>query len=267
MNGGSMLDASASTGSRSVTRALRLLVALGASEVPVSLSELSRATGLAKSTVHLLLTSMRAEGFVVQDESNGRYGLGLVALRLGARALASDPLVAALAPGMQRLAEESGEAVSLGIRVDRSVVFVKRFETQHRLSTNIVAGSSMPLYASASGKCLLAAMNPSEVSALYPDERLPSQSTNTIRHRSRLLEEIAKVRADGFASNTDEWLDGVSAVAAPVLLGDEVVAALSIAGPTMRFRAAEWLDHLVALAGSSWTQGVEAEHVTQKASA
>jgi IclR family acetate operon transcriptional repressor len=245
------MDDGSATGSRSVLRALRLLVTLSAADGPVSLSDLARSTGLAKSTVHHLLATLRAEGFVVQDPTNDRYQLGLMAAQLGARALATEPLVAALSPGMHRLAAASGEAVSLGIRVDRSVVFVKRYETMHRLSTNITVGSSMPLYASASGKCLLASMGPEEIIALYPEDELPSQSTRTIRQRSRLLEEVDEVRRVGFARNTDEWLDGVSAVAAPVRLGDEVVAALSIAGPTMRFRAQEWLDDLLVLVGAS----------------
>jgi DNA-binding IclR family transcriptional regulator len=105
----------------------------------------------------------------------------------------------------------------------------------------------MPLHASASGKCLLSGMERAEILALYPDEELPSQSTNTIRDREGLLREVAGVLQGGYAFNTDEWLDGVSAAAVPVRFGDQVVAALSIAGPTTRFRARDWLDDLFEL--------------------
>lgn len=233
--------------SRSVERALTVLLALAEHRSPMGISELTRRTGIPKSTVHLSLQTMRRFGFVEQEEGTDRYLLGLQAAQIGVQALDSSPVAGALAPGMKRLAERSGEAVSLGIRVERSVVFVKRFETSFRLGTSITVGSRMPLHASASGKCLLAGMDADEIRSLYPDEELPSQSPNTIRDRTGLFREIEAVRERGYAFNTDEWLDGVSAAAVPVRFGDEVAAALSIAGPTTRFRARDWLDDLLEL--------------------
>lgn len=127
------------------------------------LCALLRSTSLARSTVHVLLAGMRAVGLVVEEEAHDRYRLGLMAVQLGARALASEPLVAPLSPGMQQLAEEPGGTVSLSIRIDRSVVFVKRCEPRHHLCTNITVGSPMPLCAVASpvriGDAVLAALS------------------------------------------------------------------------------------------------------------
>ena len=225
----------------------------------MGISELARRTGIPKSTVHLGLQTMRRFGFIEQEDGSDRYLLGLQAAQIGVQALESSPVAAALAPGMKRLAERSSEAVSLGVRVERSVVFVKRFETSFKLGTSITVGSHMPLHASASGKCLLSGMEQAEIVSLYPEEELPSQSTNTIRERGGLLREIAAVRQGGYASNMDEWLDGVSAAAVPVRFGDQVVAALSIAGPTTRFCARDWLDDLFALIS---LPGVEQRPIT-----
>lgn len=227
--------------SRSVERALTLLLAVAQHREPIGVSELARQTELSKSTVHLSLQTMRQFGFVEQEDGSDRYLLGLQAAQLGAQALDISPVVSWVAPGMRRLAERSGEAVSLGIRADRAVVFVKRYETSHRLGTSITVGSQMPMHASASGKCLLSGLSDQEIEELYPDDELPSQSTNTIRDRSALFEELDEVRARGHAFNTDEFVDGISAAAVPVHLGDRVVAALSIAGPTTRFQAEDWL--------------------------
>jgi DNA-binding IclR family transcriptional regulator len=124
---------------------------------------------------------------------------------------------------------------------------VKRYETAYRLGTSITVGSRMPLHASASGKCLLAGLSEAEIAEIYPDEELPFQSTNTIGDRTALFAEMREVRARGYAFNTDEFLDGVSALAVPVRLGDKVVASLSIAGPTTRFRASDWVEDLRGL--------------------
>jgi DNA-binding IclR family transcriptional regulator len=233
--------------SRSVERALAVLCAVAEQSAPVGVSDLARRTGLPKSTVHLSLQTLRHTGFVQQDPDSDRYVLGLQAALLGVHAVERSSIASALGPAMQDLAARSSEAVSLGVRSDRSVVFVKRYETSHVLRTSIRTGTRMPLHASASGKCLLGGMSDAEIVELYPDEQLPAQATRTIRDRTTLLAELEQVRARGYAHSHDEFLDGVSGVAVPVRLGDHVVAALSLAGPTERLRTEDWVADLQAI--------------------
>jgi DNA-binding IclR family transcriptional regulator len=240
--------ASAGKRSRSVERAFAILCVLAERSDPMGVSEIARRTGLPKSTVHLGLQTMRTLGFVEQEPDGDRYGLGLQAAQLGVQALDHSRLVRYLRPRMEQLAHESGEAVSLGIRQNRSVVFIERYETLHVLSTSIRVGLPMPLHALATGKVLLAALTDDEVREIYPDEELPEQSEKTIRTLTALFEELAQVRERGYAHNHDELYDGVSAAAVPVRLGNHVVAALSIAGPTSRFRAGDWITQLLEYA-------------------
>ncbi len=233
--------------SRSVERAIAVLCALAERAESVSLSELARRTGLPKSTVHLALQTMRDFGFVEQDVDSDRYMLGLAAAQLGAAALNQSRLVAVMAPAMQELATRSKEAVSLGIQADHDVLFIKRVETSHVLRTSIREGSRMPLHASASGKCLLAGMPDAEIDRLYPADPLPESASRTIRTRAELKREVDQVRDRGYATNSDEFLDGVTGAAVPVKLGQATVASLSLAGPTGRVRAEEWVDDLLAI--------------------
>jgi DNA-binding IclR family transcriptional regulator len=230
--------------SRSVERALAVLCALARSDGPVGISEIARQTGFSKSTVHLSVQTMRAAGFVEHEIDSNRYVLGLGAAQLGAAALDQTRLVDMLAPAMKDLADRSREAVSLGLRADSEVIFVKRFETSHVLRTSIREGTRMPLHASASGKALLLGLSADELLSLYPSEQLPKQASNTLNARSELLEELEIVRKRGYSTSHDEFVDGVSGAAVPVTLGSRVVASLSIAGPTARFRADEWIDDL-----------------------
>lgn len=224
-----------------------MLCTIAAADEPVGVSEIARRTGVSKSTVHLSIQTMRVAGFVEQDEPSGRYVLGLAAAQLGAAALGQSRLIAAVAGPMRELAERSSEAVSLGVRSGDEVVFIKRYETSHVLRTSIREGTRMPLHASASGKCILVGLSDEEILRLYPDEALPAQASNTLTGRSDLIEELARVRAQGYATSNDEYLDGVSGAAVPVRIGSEVVASLSIAGPTARFRADEWIEDLKAV--------------------
>lgn len=234
--------------SRSVERAFAVLCAVAEHGDSTSLSWIAHRTGLPKSTVHLALQTMRDLGFVEQDPDSNRYVLGLAAAQLGALSLDQSRLIAAVAPSMEELADRSKEAVSLGIQTGHEVLFVKRVETIHVLRTSIREGSRMPLHASASGKCLLAGMAYDEISELYPTDPLPESASRTIRTRAELMREIELVRERGYATNVDEFLDGVSGAAVPVRLGDRTVASLSLAGPTGRVEAERWVDDLIAIA-------------------
>ncbi|WJJ14589.1 IclR family transcriptional regulator (plasmid) [Prescottella equi] len=230
-------------------RALNILCELAKADIPVGISEISRRTGYSKSTVHLSLRTMHEMNFVVQDPESGRYGLGLAAAQLGVAAQENSQLVAMLSAPMSDLAVRSNEAVSLGVRVDSEVLFIKRFETSYALGTNIREGTRMPLHTSASGKALLMGMSNEEIRALFPDEHLPHEGSHADMHRAQLLEEIEKARQIGYVTSSDEWRLGISAAAVPVQIGNDVVASVSIAGPTSRFRADLWVTDLLALAG------------------
>lgn len=234
--------------SRSVERAFAVLCAVAEHGEPTSLSWIARRTGLPKSTVHLSLQTMRDLGFVEQDRESDRYVVGLAASQLGAIALDRSTLIVTMAPRMEELAERSKEAVSLGIRVGHEVLFVKRVETTHVLRTSIRQGSRMPLHASASGKCLLAGMSNEQIDELYPTDPLTESASRTIRTRADLRREIGQVREQGYATNVDEFLDGVSGAAVPVRLGARTVASLSLAGPTGRVQPEQWVDDLMAIA-------------------
>ncbi len=249
--------------SRSVERALAVMCALAASDEPLGVSAIARRVDLPKSTVHLSLQTMRTLGFVEQDVDTDRYGLGLHAAQLGLNAAARSRVLTYLSCPMQQLAQRSGEAVSFGIRQDRSVVFIQRYETAHVLSTTIRIDTHMPLHASATGKVILAAMTDAEVREVYAEEQLPQQSEKSLGTRTELLEELTSVRRRGYARNLDEFHDGVSAAAVAVGFGEDVVGGVSIAGPTARFRAEYWIEDLRAITAAPDPRVIAAGGVPQ----
>lgn len=231
-----------------VNNAIALMRVLAASQRPMGVSDLSQVLGLGKSTVHLLLRTLAGEGLVDRTDSF-KYRLGAGLFELGTAAVEQLGYGHKLSPLLERLADETGEAVSLAVQSGDSAIVLQRFESVHVLRTDIHPGTRMPLYASASGKVLLADMPEEVIDTLYPSEELPSAASGTIRDKSDLKNQLDHVRKCGWATSTDEYVDGVAATAAGVRdHTGRVVAALSIAGPTTRFDVEHWVDRLLEVA-------------------
>ena len=135
---------------RNATRALAVLADRG----PLRLTDLAAELGLGKSTVHLLVQTLYADGLVEQDPLTRAYRVGLRVFEIGATAVEQLGFGARLTGAMEELARRSNESVSLGVLNAGSVLFVQRVESPEILRADIRPGTRMPLHASASGKAL-----------------------------------------------------------------------------------------------------------------
>jgi IclR family acetate operon transcriptional repressor len=229
---------------RNAVMALQVLADRG----PLRLTALAVELGLGKSTAHLLLQTLREDGMVEYDAASGTYRIGLRAFEIGTAAVERGGFGARLTGAMEELGRRCNESVSLGVLSAGSVLFVQRIESPEILRADIRPGTRMPLHASASGKALLASMTDDEVERLLPD-LLPATAQRTVRQRNALLAELRLVRERGYAAQVEEFVDGIAAVAAPVLdAGGRLLASLSIAGPTGRFDERAWADFLMPAA-------------------
>lgn len=232
-----------------VNNAIALMRVLASSQRPMGVSELSLALGLGKSTVHLLLKTLAGEGFAERAPNSFKYRLGLGLFELGATAVDRLGYGLKLSPLLERLAEETSEAVSLAALSGDSVILLQRFESSHVLRADIRPGTRMPLHGSAAGKIFLADMSDEEIDSLYPSEELPPSASKTVRTKNELRVELARVCEGGWALAVDEYVDGVAAIAAGVRdFSGRTVAALSLACPTVRFDAQRWVDRLLEVA-------------------
>jgi DNA-binding IclR family transcriptional regulator len=223
-----------------VGNAIRALDVL-ADQGPLRLTALAGELRLGKSTVHLLLQTLREHGMVDFDADTSTYGVGLRVFELGATAVEQGGFGSRLVGPMEELARRCNESVSLGVLNAGSVLIVQRIESPEILRADIRPGTRMPLHASASGKVLVATMTELEIDRLLPASPLPASARMTHRHRDGLLAEIRLIRERGYAKQEEEFVEGISAVATPVLAaGGRALAALSIAGPSSRFDEVNW---------------------------
>nr|WP_240506441.1 IclR family transcriptional regulator [Thermoactinospora rubra] len=219
---------------QSVERAFDVLEALAACGGDASLSEIAARTGLPYGTIHRLLRTLLARGYVRQ-ESDRRYALGGALVRLGGVA---ERMVGEWAqPYLAKLVELSGETANLAVLEGDFVVYVAQASSPRRLRMFAEVGRRLLPHSTAVGKVLLADRTDAEALALFERTGLPRKTANTITEPQAMLAELHRVRADGYALDLGEEELGVHCLAVPVHDGERVVAAMSVSGPAERIDA------------------------------
>lgn len=221
---------------QSVDRALLLLEALAARGGCASLSDLARELGLGRSTVHGLLATLRAHGFVSQDET-GSYVLGLRLFELGNIAVFRLDLRIVARPFLQRLVDQFQETVHLVVGDGFYVVYIDKRESPQSMQIVSRIGQRLPTYCTAVGKAILAFKQPAEMERLLSHNTLEAFTPNTITDLDRLKAHLDSVRQQGYALDQEEIALGLRCVGAPIWdYTGHVVGALSISGPAVRMQ-------------------------------
>jgi DNA-binding IclR family transcriptional regulator len=223
-----------SGGVQSVERALSILNLLADSPGDCALSTIARETNLPAATVHRLLAALVSTGYVTQDTTTSRYGLGSVLVLIGQKAVRNNELIRVARPWLEAIAEATGETVNLTVRVSDSVMQLDHVESRNMLRVTYAPGERFPLHASASGKLFLAHLPPPERARILASSLEP-YTPDTIVRRGALEREIEEILRRGYSLDDAEREQGVRCVAAPIVddRGD-VSAAVSISGPTLR---------------------------------
>ncbi len=215
-----------------IARAGEILRALKDHPKGLSLSQIAREVGLARSTVHRIVTALEAEHFVTSASPNGliRLGLGLALLA----AVVNSELRYKLRPYLEELSREANETVDLAVLDEDRVFFIDQIAVPHRLQAVSAVGTTFPLYCSANGKALLAELPLEQVELLVPD-RLQALTPHTITTREQLLEELQRIRIERVAFDREEHTVGICAVGTTIrdVLGS--LAAITIPVPSIRF--------------------------------
>ncbi|OYD07411.1 IclR family transcriptional regulator [Paludifilum halophilum] len=214
---------------RAAERALDILLCFTRKR-ELSLTEITRMTGLNKSTVYRLLATLEDKGFLVRDSETDKYQLGFRVWELYANLSRTDDPAILFLPEMERLRDTVEETVSLYFRDGFERIRVQAVESLQAIRRVAPLGARMPLAVGASSKVLVAFATPAEQRAILADPSWPS-SVDRERYR-RQLEEI---RDQGYATSVEEREAGTSAVSVPVLGRDRrMIAALAVSGPVER---------------------------------
>lgn len=219
---------------QALDRGLSLLEIL-AEEDGLTLSELSRRSGVSASTVHRILLTLESRAYVQHDMERGLWLVGVGAFKTGSAFLRNRRVASMGRSAMHALMEASGETVNLGIEDNGEVVFISQIESHDTLRAFFRAGSRGAMHASGVGKALLAEFPEHRVRQICALRRLERFTEHTITDLGELLRALAEGRRNGWALDDEERSLGMRCVAAPIFNEHaEAIAGVSVSGPTVR---------------------------------
>jgi DNA-binding IclR family transcriptional regulator len=232
-----------SSGVQSLERAIAILKSFSVTRPERGVGELSRELGLHKSTVSRLMATLERGGLLNRDPHTQRYRLGVDILVLAAQVVGFLNVQDVARPFLKALSLEVHESVNLvvmdvpspGSGRSAQVVNLEQFVPPARQVKDIGrVGRRMSSHATAAGKVLLASLSPDLLAEALPTDLRPFTGA-TITDRGRFLEELVRVRRQGYGLAREELEEGLNAAAAPIHdHNGQVVAAVSVAGPAYR---------------------------------
>lgn len=216
-------------------RASSILDTFTAAQPERSVADVVAATGLPKSTVHRIMSTLASLG-LLERPMRGRYRLGIRVHELGQTAVFGIDLRERALPFLESLRAEVGQTIQLSILSGADVVYIHRLEEPRTLARFIRSGQRVPVHASSSGKVLAAFGDTESVLAAVHRQGFERRATRTITSMRSLRAELDAVRARGYAESVEETWPNMASIAVPVLTADgAAVAAISVAGSVERF--------------------------------
>ena len=224
-------------GPRSILRLVKVFAYLAAHSEGQTLTQLSIALSLPKTTLFMMLKVL--EGADYLSSVGGNYRLGPEAVALGVL-MAESPrrnFPECARPTLQALSVSTGETCFLAVlTADRRFCrYIATVETENWLRFSVKLGSTKPVYATGSGRAMLAFMPTFEVKEILQAISFDKVTSRTVSSRRALLGSLKEVRQRGASVVDSGTVEGVIAVAAPIFGADgAVAAAVTVGGPTAR---------------------------------
>lgn len=217
-------------------KALRVLDAFDERSPEWSEAALRRELGIPSTTLNRILRSLERSAYVLRRE-DGRYRLGLAAIRLGNRASESLDLAAELDSQIRSVAGETNELTLLAVPDLSAGIarYIAAAESTSRLRVTAEVGTEIPLTAGATARVILA-FQPQAVIDAVLGRRIQRIAAGTLTDSSVVNESLERARHQGWAMSWEETYDGAWAIAAP-LLGDDgetAFASIGVAAPVSR---------------------------------
>lgn len=203
-------------------------------------SELADHLDIAKSTAHRHLTTLEQSGYLVRD--GNAYNIGLKFLQLGEHSRHTRPGYTLTKHIVDDIATETEERSVFIVEEHGQAVYLYRGVGPHAVTTDSTVGTRRPIHTVAGGKAILSCLPDERVDAIVDKWGLERRTDTTITTREALYEELDAIRERGVAYNRGETIEGLNAVAVPVMGGPgDVVGALSVSGPANRLQG-EWFE-------------------------
>lgn len=222
---------------QSVARALTIIDVMAEAGGELALNEIAGRLGLAKTTVHGLISTLKTFGYVEQSAFSGKYKLGVRLFEVGNIVSNGWEVRVVAVPYIQKLVEEMGETVHLVILDRYEVLYIDKRESSGSLHIASQVGMRLPAHCTGVGKVLMAYLSPQERHQIIKTRGLPRYTRNTLTDPVALEAELEKIKKQGYAVDNEEIMDSLRCVAAPIRdQSGKVISALSVSGPVSRMQ-------------------------------
>lgn len=225
---------------RVLDRAVDVMNCLADIGQPVGLSDIVDRISLPKTTVFRILNTLEGHSLVVRY--NGQYAIGPAVLFWASAYKAQNVLLEMAKPYLVELWDFTRETVHLISFDGEEAYYIEKLDTPHPVRMHSRIGAHLILYSTAAGKAILSALNKEEIDEYLNEVTLVPRTPNTIVDKERLLEELSKIRQEGFAKDLQENEEGICCVGAAVLQNGRPVGAISVSAPAYRFTAEKMLE-------------------------
>jgi IclR family KDG regulon transcriptional repressor len=230
---------------KSASRVIQILELLASNKYGMQHKRIVEELEIPKGSLTKLLANLLDTGYLSLDSGSKTYKLGPRVLALANSYLSGLDIVQIAQPILRNLAEKTGESVSLAVPDGNSALVVHRQYGSQPMSFRLGMGARIPMYATASGKAILAFLPKEKVEDYLSSEELKALTNWTITDPSSLLHELERVRNQGFAYSRQEQFEGLAAIAAPVFRSEGYVAGsvtvmyLNVRSETIHFHVLE----------------------------
>jgi len=217
---------------RVIDRVFDIIEQLAQSASPLGLTEITQKTGMSKSTVHRLLSSMISRHYVEKNPDN-TYRIGHKMIETVSYHINGLELLTESKPYLYTIRQELNLTSHLGVLDGGEVIYVEKMDTYPNTRLYTQVGYRSPAYCSSIGKCLLSCLSRDELDEVLYTHSLKRHTENTICNENELRKHLSLVRSQGWAMDNEEYLMGHRCIGAPVFdYRGDCVAAISASGST-----------------------------------
>jgi DNA-binding IclR family transcriptional regulator len=219
---------------KSVAKSIKIIKYIYSKEGETSIQELCQILNYNRTTVYHILKTIEKEGFVRKNKKTKKYGPGpeLFNISMSQKQIATNFFKEAEAI-IEDIVKQLNETTCIYARKNHHALCVIGKESDKRLKASLNVGETIPLHATATGKVLLAYATEKEVEEYIEEEGLKRYQKNTLTNQQMFYQELKKIRAQGYATEFEEYEELINAVAVPIEIAGKVNAALVVIAPVI----------------------------------
>lgn len=217
-----------------VDYALDIIEYFAINNSPIGISDISNALNINKNAVSRVLEALIEKNWIYACEENQKkYKLTLRPFSVLSNNVRRNGIVRIATPLLENLNNELGDAVYLGVKNGKNVLYLLHFDSKKEVRINGRVGGEYPLNCSAPGKVLLSYSESDDIKAYFNDP-ISKMTENTIVDYSHFNSEAINIRQRGYAIDNEEFAKGIICIASPVFDFDgRIVACVGLSTLTL----------------------------------